>query len=161
MLSYKQYAKRVRSLYIENESVSELENIVEIKGQLDHFYLTEKDNLSFNILNKRRKKLKTQQLFEATNYLSLFIGMVASIAASEIIGFTAFPTIPTFFSKIVLSIVFIIILFHFFIQTSSTLFLTNRREYCEPYELELIDTTIKCLEDELRNSKATKFTGSD
>lgn len=161
MLSYKQYTKRVSSLYIENESVSELENIVEIKGRLERFYLIEKDNLGFNILNKRRKKLKTQQLYEATNYLSLFIGMVASIAASEIIGFTELPTIPTFFSKIVLSIVFIFIQFHFFMQTNSTLFLTNRREYCEPYELELIDTVIKYLEDELKDAKATKSTGSD
>lgn len=161
MLSYKQYTKRVNSLYVENESTSELENIVEIKGRLDHFYLTEKDNLGFDILNKRRQKLKTQQLFEATNYLSLFIGMVASIAASEIIGFTALPTIPTFFSKIILSIIFIFILFHFFIRTSSTLFLTNRREYCEPYELELIESLIKHLEDEIKASKITAPTACD
>ena len=161
MLSYKQYTTRVNSLYVENESASKLENIIEIKDRLDHFYRTEKDNLGFDILNERRQKLKSQQLFEATNYLSLFIGMVASIAASEIIGFTALPTVPTFFSKIVLSIVFIFSLFHFFIRTSSTLFLTNRREYCEPYELELIDSLIKHLEDEIRATRITEHTAYD
>ena len=144
---YKQnrdHVKAIHQIYSSSKENGECQYINQTKTELRNFY--ESNEFNFSFLHNRYRDLLFRQKLEGSNFMSFTLGLLPCVITGVI-------DLASDLSSLFLCLIFIFLLILnsitcvFYIEWASksykSIFMSTRRLYIEPFELQLIEETMR------------------
>ena len=140
----KTYLREIKQIYASSKPEGEREYVCQTRRELAEFYSSHQ--FTFVFLHNRYRKLKYMQETEGGNYLGFCLGLLPGIVTYAIDGGCDLTSATLFLIYIItlaVSGVICALLLEYVSKTYIDIFMTTKKMYIEPYEIELIKAALQ------------------